>query len=226
MEEKGFFGIPAHWKEPAHPGVVKLYEDLVAIYSLLRERYQKEINAAFDSISRQIGFVVATTIPVVFHIGEKGEVKNIAMGSENLKGTLFDRELSAVLRSLVESPTPWPWKAAAGTYKIYLLWHDALSLKLGSGALDPSHFVPQGIVAETRAGWGSVQFPWECCECVHWFVSEVIAAEEAVQIEAIDRVYPELQLVNRVASIRAAYQTRLGPGVREPAHPPTAASEE
>ncbi len=225
MEEK-VFGIPRHWNEPAHPAVVKLYEDMVTIYSLIRERCQKEIDAAFDSVSRQIGFVVTTTVPVVFNIAEKGVIKNIAMGSENLKGTLFDRELSAALRSLLEHPDPAPWKVAPGTYKIYLLWHDALSLKLSTGAMDPAHFVAQGLATEiqlgkiAREGW-----PWECCECVHWFAAGTIAVEDAVQIEAIDRVYPELRLVDRVAAIRAALRPRVGPGIREPGHPPTVESE-
>lgn len=232
MEEKVFFGIPRDWVEPAHPAVVKLYEDMVAIYSLIREKCQKEIDGAFDSVSRQVGFVVTTTVPVVFNIGDKGVIKNIAMGSENLKGTLFDRELSAALRSLVDHPGPSPWKVAPGTYKIYLLWHDALSLKLRTEWMEPAHFLTQGLAteiqSELRAGLlGRIPRPGcEWCEPAHWFdPGTAIAVEDAVQIEAIDRVYPELRLVDRVAAIRAALRTQVGPGIREPAHPPTIESE-
>ncbi len=44
-----------------------------------------------------------------------------------------------------------------------------------------------------------------------------MAVEDAVLIEAIDKVYPELRLVDRVASIRKTL-SKVGPGVREPAH--------
>jgi hypothetical protein len=58
--------------EPAHPGTVRYYEDL-AIYRVIREKFQTAIDNAFDSVARKIGFAVTATIPVVVEIGGKGK---------------------------------------------------------------------------------------------------------------------------------------------------------
>ena len=236
MEEKVVFEIPPYWHEPAHPGVVKLYEDMVAIYSLIREKCQKEIDAAFDSVSRQIGFVLTTTVPVVVNIGDKGGIKDFSVGYKYLKGTLFDRELSAALRPLVETREPLRQKVAPGTYRLFLLWQDALSLKLRTAWIEPPAMpiARQAFMAEmqseVQAGLVGRKPVWECCECVQWFdPGYAIAAEDLVQIYAIDSVYPEFRLVDRIASIRAALRKRVGgkwePGPGEPVHPPPCESE-
>lgn len=76
MEEKVFARI-RDWVEPAHPAVVRLYDDLITIYARIREKYQSEIDTAFDRISRQIGFVVTTTVPVVLEVGDEGDRKSV-----------------------------------------------------------------------------------------------------------------------------------------------------
>ena len=56
--------------------------------------------------------------------------------------------------------------------------------------------------------------PSEVHEPVHWFdPSRVLATKEKLVITAIDEVYPELQLVNRLSATRRA--ARLRPGARE-----------
>jgi hypothetical protein len=210
MAEKTFASL-RDWVEPAHPGVVQLLDDLVSIYTVIRDQYQAQVDEAFDRVSKQIGFVVTTTIPVVFEIAEGGRLKNINMGAEHLKDTLFHRELPAVFKA---SPQPQPWKVAPGNYQLYLLWRSALRLKLGTAWLEPAH--------PTVSRFGAAQVEAErvrpeVMEPAHWFDSGVaIAVNDRLLIEAIDTVYPELRLAERVAFTRRLVR----PEVQEPAHPP------
>src|ERR1017187_426799 len=132
MAERNYASL-RDFVEPAHPGIVQLLDDLVSIYKVIRDQYQTQVDEAFDRVSRQIGFVVTTTIPVVFEMAEGGKLKRINMGASHLKDTLFERELSAVFTKADSVP----WKVAAGNYQLYLLWHNALRLKLGTAWLEP-----------------------------------------------------------------------------------------
>lgn len=219
MDGKNFARI-RDWVEPAHPAVVKLYDDLIAIYTRIREKYQAKIDNAFDQVSRQIGFVVTTTVPVVFEIGDKGTLKRICMGAEHLKDTLFDKELSRVFE-----PNPDPWKVAAGNYHLYLIWFDAIRLKLRTDWIEPAHYLKERFVRDipSRPVAGisgtALKQGWEWQEPAHWFDPGIaIAVEELVLIESIDRVYPELRLVDRVAFVREALRKPVRPEVKEPAH--------
>lgn len=207
------------WVEPAHPTIIKLRDDLVSIYNLIREKYQTEIDNAFDRVSRQIGFVVTTTIPVVLEVDKGGKIKRFSMGAEHLKDTLFEKELSAVLKPLInDDPVPI---RTAGIFKLNLLWFDALKLKLRTDWMEPAHR-PRGPPWDERIRGigakfvGIKQCAW--CEPAHWFDPGIlIATEEAVMIDAIDEVYPELKLLDRVTSSRESLR-KVGPGVKEPAH--------
>ena len=58
----------------------------------------------------------------------------------------------------------------------------------------------------------------EVREPAHWFDPGVaIAIEDAVVISAIDQVYPELRLAERIAADRLAIR-RIRPEVMEPVH--------
>src|SRR5260370_125820 len=108
-------GFP--WGEPAHPGIVKQYEDLIAIYKVVRSQFQEGIDRAFDRVSRDIGFVVSTTLPVTLEITGKTAQWTMA---EPMKGSLFEKALLEVLQ-----PSPDPWKGiSAGQYQLYLVWFD------------------------------------------------------------------------------------------------------
>ena len=72
MNESVFARI-RDWVEPAHPALVKQYEDLITIYRVIREHLQGRIDVAFDRVSREIGFVVTTTLPVTLEIAGKGK---------------------------------------------------------------------------------------------------------------------------------------------------------
>jgi len=216
MNEKIFARL-RDWVEPAHPGVVQLFDDLISIYQGIRGK-QGAIDKAFDEVSRQIGFVITTTVPVVLEIGDRGMVKGISMGAEHLKGTLFDKALTAALRDL-KPPETSPWRA--GSYSLYILWADAFKLKLRTDWMEPAHFVKdrflEGLRPDVAARVPARPIPW--VEPAHWFDPGIaIAVEEAVLIEAIDEVYPEFKLVERIASMRAALRRPVRPEVKEPAH--------
>jgi hypothetical protein len=206
MAEK--FASLRDWVEPAHPGIVNLRDDLVSIYTVIKERYQEQLDQAFDRVSRQIGFVVTTTIPAVLEMGEGGALKGVHMGTENLKGTLFERELQAVFARTEGAP----WKVAAGSYQLYLLWYNALRLKLGTAWVEPAHFtVSQLGAAQAQAE----RVRPEVLEPAHWFdAGAAIAVSDRVLIEAINTVYTDLRLADRVALTRKLVR----PEVLEPAH--------
>jgi hypothetical protein len=208
MAERNFASL-RDFVEPAHPGVVQFLGDLVSIYTVIRDQFQTQLDQAFDRASKQIGFVVTTTLPVVFEIGEGSKLKGIKMGAEHLIGTIFDRELSAVFAN---NPNPSPWKAGPGSYQLYLLWHAALRLKLGTAWLEPAHPALSQLGArQVQAG----RVPPEVLEPAHWFDAGVaIAASDRILIEAIDTVYPDLRLAERVSLTRKLVR----PEVMEPAH--------
>jgi hypothetical protein len=212
------------WVEPAHPSIIGQFTDLVAIYTRIRDQFQKQIDAAFDRVSRQIGFVVTTTIPIVIEIGGNGEQKSINVGADHLKGTLFERELLAALKP--ESKKIDTWKASPGKYNLYLIWYDALKLKLRTDWMEPAHFRRVGVIRPEMIGLSAGQtqealarIRWDVREPAHWFDPGIaISPEEAVLIEAIDQVYADLRLAERVSFYRQAMRRVIRPEVQEPAH--------
>jgi hypothetical protein len=217
MSETSFARL-RDWTEPAHPAVIRLYDDLIQVYRVMRER-QEQIDAAFDRVASQIGFVVTTTLPVRVEVGEEGAIKKTLFDGDALRGTIFEKELSGFLQDLTRKPFIG---VPAGTYRFYLIWYDALKLKLRRDWLEPVHVI-QGllgsIVAERGVGVAasSLVRP-EVREPAHWFDPGVaIAIEDAVVISAIDEVYPELRLAERISADRLAIR-QIGPGVKEPAH--------
>lgn len=207
------------WREPAHPAVIRLYDGLLQVYRVMRDR-QTQIDAAFDRVAAQIGFVVTTTLPVRVELAEQGAVKTSQFDGDALRGTIFEKELSGFLKDLTAKPfTGVP----AGAYRFYLIWYDALKLKLRRDWLEPVHVI-QGLLsslaaqqAAPAAGAAALVRP-EVREPAHWFDPGVlIAIEDAVVITAIDEVYPELRLAERIAADRLAIR-RIRPEVLEPAH--------
>ncbi len=191
------------WVEPAHPSVIKLHEDLITIYQLIRKEHQVAIDGAFDRVSRKIGFIVTTTLPVVLEMNDKNVVQSFRMRGEHLKGTLFEDELSPVLESFSRTKLP----ATAGTYRLYLLWFQALELRLRRDWVEPAHFavgpgriagLQQGGMFEIGKEKGMIVDPF-VQEPAHWFDPGIaIAAEELVLISAIDQVFSELRLADRI----------------------------
>jgi hypothetical protein len=210
-------GFP--WGEPAHPGIVKQFDDLTTIYKVIRSLFQDGIDRAFDRVSRDIGFVVSTTLPVTCEIID-GKTAQWTM-AEPLKGSLFEGAmLDAMKRPQVDTakgPIPDPWKGvSAGQYPLYLVWFDALKLKLRKDWLEPVHYLREDVIGMVSQAAARVR-P-EVQEPAHWFLpSVVLAADEKILISAIDEVYPELRLAERIANTRQALRG-VRPEVMEPAH--------
>jgi hypothetical protein len=200
--------------EPAHPYVIRFQDDLIRIYTLIRDRYQRRIDEAFTDVARRTGFVITSTLPVVFKVDE--ETVQMEMGAENLIGTLFESAMVEVLKPISDDLTG---KLAVGEYQLYLIWYDALKLKLRTDWMEPAHWrrAEQISMVQVKPGWG-VREP------AHWFDSRLeIDLRDALVINAIDQVYPDLKLMDRVAvargtSISAEAARKIGPGIHEPAH--------
>ena len=202
------------WVEPAHPVIVQQFDDFVDIYRSIRQHFQGRIDAIFDSVSRQIGFVVTTTLPVVVHIGQEGRIDKVAFGAKNLEGTVFEREFAPMFKEMSGRQAG---KVKAGDYTLQLLWYEALKLKLKADWMEPAHFQRTGIRPEILEQL-TMRVPPEVQEPAHWFDAGIaLGKEEEVLISAIDEVYPELKLAERIAMGRRDTRFRV-PGIREPAH--------
>lgn len=206
--------------EPAHPTIVKLHDDLVSLYRVIREEYQDRIDDAFDRVSQQIGFIVTTTVPWVVEVADKGHKRGMKVGAKHLSGTLFERELTRALEGILKDSNPLP----AGNFRVYLLWHEALKLRLRTEWMEPAHFRTEWMEPAhfTRDPRWALQRPQavkpEVMEPAHWFDPGTrLDAEERVVLSVIDEVYPELRLADRVATVRGQ-QLERWPGIREPAH--------
>lgn len=229
MSEIKFLKVPP---EPAHPMVVKLHDDLLMIYTYIREKYQADIDRVFDQVSQEVGFVVSTALPYTIKV-EDGRVMGIII-TDGLKGTLFDREMSAVLK---KSSGDMIKNVSTGTYSLYLFWLEALKLKLRTDWMEPAHSNIRlsakqagkikelvkhkemvGKLEAMKKGATLGPSPWE--EPAHWFdPGTIIDAEEKVLISAIDETYPELKLVDRLMTYRIAAGQKVIEDVKEPAHP-------
>jgi hypothetical protein len=206
------------WVEPAHPGVIKQYEAIVALYKAIRERLQPQIDEAFDNVSKQIGYVVATTVPVTVRVGPKNNVEGIEVGGAELKGTLFEEAIGRATAPLMGDVLAG---VDPGHYTIYVIWHAALKLKLRKDWMEPAHVFDQlirnelGAAATTRAPVGpGVREP------AHFLDPGIrLKIEDVVLISAIDEVYPDIRLGERIAGERLALSARaVSPHVQEPAH--------
>ncbi len=199
-------GFP--WQEPAHPAVVRQYEDLVAIYQVIRGELQQGIDLAFDRVSREIGFVVTTTFSIGFEIMADRSAVHWTI-PDALKGSLFEKAmLEAVGRGTLDL-----WKEVSpGRYQLLLVWYDALNLRLRRDWLEPVHYFSEEIAE--RIGEVARVRP-EVQEPAHWFLpTATIPVEEKILISAIDEVYPELRLAERIAATRQLLR-RVQPEVME-----------
>lgn len=224
--------------EPAHVSVIRQYEDLVAILRHLREG-QEAIDQAFDRVASQIGFVFATTLPVTVTMHEGGKMERAALRGEHLQGTLFEKELMPVLEEQLNRPIRGAKEGSLqrGSHDFYVIWYEALKLKLGAINFrpppEPAHFnvadlaqnLTQNLaqtfrpppepahpaltagLADKLAGRlagslaGIIFRPPP--EPAHWFdPGALISEREQLLIVALDEVYGELKLLERINSFR------------------------
>ena len=206
---------PIWWSEPAHPGIFQQLSDIVTLYKAIREKVQPQIDKAFDEVSRQIGYVVATTLPVAIQVDDKSNVTGVTVGSEQHKGTLFERELGQAFTPLIGHHVAG---VSAGTYHLYAIWQTALSLVLQHYWLEPAHIgniaAPVAVDASRFKQAPGVREP------AHFVNAAILLSpEDSVLIAAIDRVYPELRLAERVAAARGSSRAvEVSAHVKEPVH--------
>jgi len=215
MAENKFISL-RHWVEPAHPGIIKLHDDLVTILTRVRDKHQVAIDKAFDHVSRQIGFVVTTTLPVVLEVSEGGKVAKdgVKMGAKNLQETIFSSGFKGVFEPMMAEQFS---SVAAGTYRLQLIWLAALKLRLPCDWCEPAHLA---AVENFRLASQAAVFDFGPVEPAQWFdPGLLVSVEEAVLIHALDSVYPQLRLIERIGQIRASIRTKVGPHIPEPAHP-------
>lgn len=206
------------WIEPAHPAALHEFEQYVEIYRAI-QKLQAEIDRAFDSASRQIGFVVTTTLPVQIRLSDKE--RNVELG-KGFAGTVFEASFAKIVDALQRGAGE---NVKAGLFDLYLIWHEALKLKLKVDWVEPAHvaagtrvdIVSQLASAARTQSLAGVVRP-EVVEPAHWFdIGVALASHDEMVIAAIDEVYPDLKLAERIASVRRDNRLRI-PGVREPAH--------
>ncbi len=211
MQEETFRNL-RDWVEPAHPAIFEHYEDILAIYHHIHEHLQEAIDDQFDLIARQIGYVVTSTIPVILEFSDDGQLNGVEIGADHLRGTLFE--------GVVELIKPGEnLKVHPGKFNIYLIWYVALKLRLRKDWVEPAHFRPGFEITQAQPAFEAREIKWDVREPAHWFDPGIrMVLEDAIQIAALDEVYPELRLAERVAFNRyMAYQI-VKPEVMEPAH--------
>lgn len=200
------------WVEPAHPMIVERYDDLLTIYRFIREKHQETIDKLFDEVARQIGYIVTSTVPVMLEFAEEGKLKDVEIGAEHLRGTLFEKVVS-VLQPGERLPV------RAGKFNLYLIWFNALKLRLRKDWVEPAHFRQQFVFERLREQVAAAEVQWDVREPAHWFDPGTrLVPDDIMIISVLDEVYPELRLADRVAFYRYADKFKIPPDVMEPAH--------
>ena len=206
---------PTPWVEPPHPSVIRLYEDLIQVYGSIKE-VQRDVDRTFDRVASQIGFVVTTTLPVRVDVGEKGSVKTFEMDGEAIRNTIFGTEFRPLLDQLKGRTLA---NVSPGTYRFYLIWHDGLLLQLQWEIYEPAQVLASLIdMFRQSAPSAALAARPEVQEPAHWFDPRIaLPVEDLVTISAIDTVYSDLRLAERIAANRMAVR-RIAAHVKEPAH--------
>jgi hypothetical protein len=137
-----------------------------------------------------------------------------------LQGTLFDRKLTKLLGKIENKPIRG---IKAGTHQVLFIWYEALKLKLRTDWKEPAHvYRRQRAVSPFEAiapKYEKSKLVWEAYEPVHWFDPGILlSVNEAILISAIDEVYSELRLVDRIIASRQYSQASIAYEVQEPAH--------
>ena len=221
------------WVEPAHPMVVKFHDDLISIYKHIRDQFQERIDQIFDQVSREIGFLITTTLPLMIEFAEEGKVKQIAIGSENLKNTIFEKGFKSLFKEISSKDPQFNTTITAGTYNLYLIWFDALKLKFRTDWIEPAHFRDYIRIREQFSRF--LHFDWvepahvalgtgsfsavdpNVIEPAH-FQPSAEQWRDKVLIAVLDEVYTELRLVDRIVKMKDILRFRVRPDVIEPAH--------
>jgi hypothetical protein len=178
---------------------------------------QRAIDRVFDRVASQIGFVITTTLPVRAELEDKGKVRSLEIDNETARNTIFGTEFRPFLDELKGKPFQ---DVAAGSYRFYVIWYDALLLKLQWDIYEPAQVLASlvDMIGQPTVQENIAAVRPEVREPAHWFDPRVtLPFEDVVTISAIDKVYPDLRLTERIAANRMAVRN-IAAHVREPAH--------
>jgi hypothetical protein len=219
--------------EPAHPMVLKFRDDLLSIYRLIRNKFQQLIDETFDKTAREIGYLVTTTLPLSIEVAKGGNIKSLELGADYLKGTIFEKNFAPVFKKMAGMDSDPNFKVTEGTYQVYMIWFDALKLRLRTDWIEPAHFRDY---LQLRDRFRDVfRFDWiepahialggnvpsrvdpEVIEPAH-FKPIADPWREKVLIAVVDEVYPELRLIERISKLKDFLRHHVRPEVIEPAH--------
>jgi hypothetical protein len=232
MADQKFTSI-RDWVEPAHPMVLKFRDDLLSIYRLIRNKFQQLIDETFDKTAREIGYLVTTTLPLSIEVAKGGNIKSLELGADYLKGTIFEKNFAPVFKKMAGMDSDPNFKVTEGTYQVYMIWFDALKLRLRTDWIEPAHFRDY---LQLRDRFRDVfRFDWiepahialggnvpsrvdpEVIEPAH-FKPIADPWREKVLIAVVDEVYPELRLIERISKLKDFLRHHVRPEVIEPAH--------
>ncbi|AJE02640.1 hypothetical protein [Geobacter pickeringii] len=102
------------------------------------------------------------------------------MGDRNLQGTVFEREFTPLLKELAGKGVG---KTAAGSYSLFLIWHEALKLKLKADWIEPAHF--RDILEEVIVARSGKQLVPGIREPAHFRrLAELLDREDALRLVA------------------------------------------
>lgn len=221
------------WVEPAHPMVLKFRDDLITVYGIIRDKFQGQLDQTFDKVSREIGYLVTTTLPLTIEVARNGNIKSLELGGEHLQGTIFEKSFAPVLKKMSGMDGEKRFKLAQGTYNIYLIWFDALKLRFRTDWIEPAHFRDYLKLRDRfkdilRFDWvepahvalgGMTPSPVDpdVIEPAH-FKPTPHPWREKVLVAVLDEVYPELRLIDRIGKLKDILRHRVPPDVIEPAH--------
>ena len=130
------------------------------------------------------------------------------------KGTLFERELAKAFTPLIGQNVAG---VSPGTYQLYAIWQTALSLVLQHYWLEPAQ--PGTVLGTGDLQMQAFKRPPGVHEPAHFLDAAIqLTAEDTIVIAAIDKVYPELRLAERIAAARTATRP-VSPHVQERVQP-------
>lgn len=180
---------------------VKTYDYLRTLYGFFRER-QEEIDNTFDSVSQSIGLVITTTLPIQVVLSN-GKINSISIGTSQLMNTLFEQKFSTFLQTFKTLSSDQLSTVPDGNYSLYLIWLDALSLRIRSDFMEPVNSRRSTSRSSSNFPSSFRSVPPVVEEPVHWIdVGLSIDLSETIQISAIDEIYPELKLADRIILAR------------------------
>lgn len=189
--------------EPVHYKTFKIYDYLRELYRFFHDKYQTQIDKAFDNVAKNVGFIITTTLPIQVEITKDGI--NVSIREEQFNDTIFEREFQSIFKLPKDKQIS---QIPEGKYNMSFIWYSALKLKMRTHWMEPVHHPSMTDTPPSRT-----PVKMDVIEPAHWFDPNIaIDQEDAMQISLIDEVYPDLKLADRIIATREAGRKNVSPG--------------